>query len=847
MDKPMNQMTSVKTRSRAWAAAALLLAAAAGRAGAQQSPPTTVWPLRVESPAGPIAVYEPQPEKLDGNTLTARAAVSLTTATSPDPEFGAMWFTAQVFTDRDARTVTIQNMTIRQVKLPNATPDQEKQFGDAVTQQLPSQTVTFSLDQLEATLGVVQKAREESKQLVTTPPRIVVTNVPTTLVVLDGQPKLQAGQTPGVMRVVNTPFILLLDMPQKQYYLKAGQYWMTASDVTAPWTASPAVPNEIAAEANVIAPAQPPDPNAPPQSPAAPAVPTAIMVAEEPTELICTDGAPAYTPLPGNNLLYMSNTTSDVFLEVATNHFFVLLSGRWFASTSLNGPWTYVAADALPAAFAQIPPDSPKANVLVSVAGTQAAKDARLDAYIPQTTAISRTSGAALTVAYDGAPAFVPVENTPIQYASNCADPVLRVDNGYYCCHQAVWYQSAAAVGPWNVCTAVPQVIYTLPPSCPVYNCRYVYVYDSTPDVVYCGYLPGYTGCYVYGPTVVYGTGYVYPAWYQHEYIPRPYTWGFAPRYEVHSASWGFGSTARYDQTWFAPGPARHDWFGPQGFVDYNRRHALVDNHVVVNERNTVINNRDVTVNRVNIYNRTENVTRNVQVRNTVVNNRETVVNNNHKTVVNNHPAENNVYVGHDGAVYRRTDAGWETHDAKGWTPMKSVPEARPAEPEHAPQGRQPEEHPAAPAEPEHAMPSRETPARETPAHETPARGTPAHDTPARETPTRETPAHETPAHETPAHDTPARETPTRETPAHETPARETPAHEAPARETPARATPARAETPPGGLEEDHAARERGTPRAEPAPHEAEHPAAPAHSGGGGGGGGGGNDANKKK
>jgi hypothetical protein len=828
MDASMNSKKPFDFNPRTWAAAAMVLAATVGRASAQQAAPATAWPLRVESPSGPITVYEPQPEKLDGDTLTARAAVSLTTATSPDPEFGAMWFTAQVSTDRDRRTVTIQNMAVRQVKLPDATPDQEKQFGDAVTQQLPSQTVTFGLDQLEATLGVVQKAREESKQLMTTPPRIVVTNVPTTLVVLDGQPKLQPGQTGGVMRVVNTPFILLLDMPQKQYYLKAGPLWMTAPDVTAPWTAAPAVPTEIAAEANIVDPPQPPDPNATPQPAAPPVAPTAIMVAEEPTELICTDGAPAYTPLPGNNLLYLSNSTSDVFLEVATNHFFVLLSGRWFTSTSLNGPWTYVAADALPAAFAQIPPDSPKANVLVSVANTQAARDARLDAYIPQTTAISRNSGAALTVAYDGEPAFVPVENTPIQYASNCADPVLLVDNGYYCCHQAVWYRSGAAVGPWNVCTSVPQVIYTLPPSCPVYNCRYVYVYDSTPDVVYCGYLPGYTGCYVYGPTVVYGTGYVYPAWYRHDYIPRPYTWGFAPRYELHTASWGFGATARYDRTWFAPGPERRDWFGPQGFVDYNRNRAFVDNRaVVVNEHNTVINNRDVTINRVNIYNRTENVTRNVAVHNTVINNRDTVVHNN---VVNNRPVENNVYVGHDGAVYRRTDAGWETHDAKGWSPMKSVPEARPAEARpaeaahvdaaHAAEVRHDGDHPAARVEPGHpaevGRPEDHPAARVEPDNAADVRHVEDHPT------------------EAPRRDVPARETPARETPAREAPAREAPGHE----------TPARVETPPGGLEEDHAARERGTPHAEPAP--TPHEAPPAHAGGGGGGGGGGG-ADKKK
>ena len=33
---------------------------------------------------------------------------------------------------------------------------------------------------------------------------------------------------------------------------------------------------------------------------------------------------------------YMSNTPSDVFLEIATQQYFLLLSGRWFRSDSLE-------------------------------------------------------------------------------------------------------------------------------------------------------------------------------------------------------------------------------------------------------------------------------------------------------------------------------------------------------------------------------------------------------------------------------------------------------------------------------------------------------------------------------
>ncbi len=826
-------------RSKSAGFSAVVLAAAMVLSGvkapAQDAPasPITAWPLRVDGPSGLLTVYEPQPEKFEGDTLTARAAVSLTPPGSTDPEFGALWLQARVVTDRDARTVVIQNITIRQIKLPNSTPEQEQKFGQVLQQQVPGLNVTLSLDQLEATLGVVQKAKEESKQLQNAPPKIIFAAVPTTLVVLDGPPKLQAADVTGVMRVVNTPFILLLDLESKHYFLKAGDTWQTAADLNGPWVPTGSVPASVVEQGNKLS-----DQNAganaqPPGQPARVAPgPTQIIVSQEPAELITSDGTPSYTPLPGNDLLYMSNTTADVFMEVASQQFFVLLSGRWYQGRGLNGPWTFVDSDKLPSTFASIPPESSKGNVLVSVAGTQPAKDARLDAYIPQTSAIRRDSGSNLNVTYDGEPQFVPVENTPITYASNCADPVLYVENSYYCCHQAVWYRSGVAVGPWVVATAVPQVIYTLPPSCPVYNCRYVYVYDSTPDLVYCGYLPGYTGCYVYGPTVVYGTGYNYPYWYRSQFIARPYTWGFGARYDYYSGSWGLGASVYYGRSWFADDHDRRNWWGPQGYVDYREvreRHDRRDNVVynVHDEHITknVTNVRNVTINRVNIYNREENVKRNVFVDNS-----------NHNRTTNIRQGEqgrpdragraeagqqdrggqNNIYAGHDGQVYRRTDQGWEANHGKTWSQVKGTPEAEARQGEaarsegnRASTNRPDVNHPDAshteanPMQANRVQPDRTEPNRQRlsdrPDREA-GRGQ-ARDNPVienrkgdgvKETPDAPVQVRRTPPQRTPAHETPAQQTPTNgDTGFH---ARQ-PVHQPP--------------DPSGGLEEDHVARER--------------------------------------
>jgi hypothetical protein len=132
-----------------------------------------------------------------------------------------------------------------------------------------------------------------------------------------------------------------------------------------------------------------------------------------------------------------------------------------------------------------------------------------------------------------------------VRRAVNTPDAVIVCGGRYYCCDEAVWFVSGAPDGPWAVCVDVPAAIYTIPPSCPLYNVTYVRVYDYTPTLVYTGYLPGYTCSYVYGGTVVYGTGYYYRPWYRRHYYPRYATWGWGVTWNPYSG-WGFSFGVRY-------------------------------------------------------------------------------------------------------------------------------------------------------------------------------------------------------------------------------------------------------------------------------------------------------------
>ena len=364
------------------------------------------WPRAITVPQASILIYQPQLESFEGNALTGRAAVSVTPADSATPVLGVVWMPARVF--------------------PNATDDQRTRFEALLERELPDWELTLSLDRLLASLAIVERERAVDADLRAEPPRIVFDTEPTILVSIDGEPRMLPIEDTNLQRMVNTPFTILFAENTRTYYLHAGaETWYTAATLDGAWQSTTAVPSSVSRLAPP--PQEKPaaaDPAA--QEPATPGVPPRILVATEPTELIVTAGAPEYAPIDGTDLLYMSNTESDVVLEIQAQRHYVVLSGRWFAAASLTGPWTHVPPDELPATFSDIPPASEMGHLLVSVPGTEAAEEAVLEQQIPQTTAIDR-SEATLTVTYDGEPSFESIEDTEMEYAANTDVSVIKV------------------------------------------------------------------------------------------------------------------------------------------------------------------------------------------------------------------------------------------------------------------------------------------------------------------------------------------------------------------------------------------------------------------------------------
>ena len=570
------------------------------------------WPRKV--PFGEFTLYieAPQAETLEGTKLTAHGELRLEHGEGGDLTTGTAWYVSDVEIDRAQRMVTLTSTEVPKVQVPNVQPQRLERISQRLATMFTNQKPKLQLDDVLASVKMAKFGDAPPAKLNNDPPRIVFETEPAILIVYDGEPRFQAVQGTKLERALNTPF-LVLRASSGACYLNGGTMWFSAQDPMGPWAKTDNVPFEavqIAQRDLKDGGVSDSDVKKAATEVTDKRVPK-ILVATGPTELIVADGAPNWTATVPGELDAMANSESDVFRVSSDRQIYVLLSGRWYRSASMDGPWAWVEPDKLPASFRKIPQSSAKADALTSVPGTSAAADALADASKPRTATIRR-SEAKVTVTYDGAPKFEPVAGTKVEYAVNTPDQVLKIRGAYYVCDQGVWFMANSPTGPWAVADGIPEdEIQSIPPESPVYNTRYAYVYDSTPELVYTAYTPAYLGSYPYYGTVVFGTGWAYRPWWGAYYYPRAWTWGFHARYAPW-VGWGYGfgwgpawAGFRYGFGW--GWGAR--WCGPAGFYRPAWRNVNVTRNVNVN--------RNVNVTR-NVYNSSAaNRTRTVSSRGT--------------------------------------------------------------------------------------------------------------------------------------------------------------------------------------------------------------------------------------
>ena len=495
------------------------------------------WPRKLEKPGGTGIVYQPQVDEWkDFTDITWREAFQMT-PTGGKQVIGAATFNGKTNVDRDKHMVVIYGIKVINTYFPSLDEASSAKM-DQLFKTFVPEVVNISLERVVAYIPKPQSV--QALNVKNDPPFIFVNYSPAILLAVDGEPVIAAIPNTKLKFVVNTQWAVFLDTSKSQYYLLAGPHWLTAPDLHGPWSAATTLPKEMEklpkdpqwADLKKVIPL--------PAQSSGP-IPK-VFYGTVPAEVILFDGKPVYAKIPQTQLLYATNTDSAFFLYTPTNEYYYLAAGRWFRSKDMQGKWAFASAD-LPEDFAKIPYSSPASAVLASVPGTAEAKDAVLIAQIPTVMEIDPKSAAAQAkVSYSGEPQFAPIEGTSLSYATNTADKVIKVGDVYYLCLQGVWFMSPNAQGPWTTASSVPQVIYTIPPSSPVYNVTYVTQTTTSSGTVECSHTSGYLGVFVIGvavgAVVANGSGYYYPPYV---YYP-PYGYPVYRPYPMPYGYYGYGS-----------------------------------------------------------------------------------------------------------------------------------------------------------------------------------------------------------------------------------------------------------------------------------------------------------------
>jgi hypothetical protein len=540
------------------------------------------WPRQKQQDGNTLVYYQPQLDSWkDQTVLKARIAVELTLQGQKQPIAGAVWITADTETDLESRTVTLDDIEVEKMSFAVLDTDLSSAAEKAVKSMISRKPLTVALDRILAGLRQTELTSAKNVELKNEPPKIIVSIEPARLLIFDGQPMFTKIEGTNLRYAINTNWTVLNEEATSNYYLLDGTTWLFTNKLGDPWKLAKSLPGDLASlpaddnfkDARDNAQGRHPQYSKPPT----------IFMMTEPAELIVFDGKPKYKDAGPEDLYYAVNTEADLFYYRKDKSWYFLVAGRWYRATeSLEGPWSFATAD-LPTVFSLIPSQGPKGRVLYSVPGTPQAQESVRAAGIPQTATV-KPGDVKLTIAYAGEPEFEPITGTtpPLLYAVNASVAVIKVsDTAYYACDRGIWFAAPAPTGPWVVASTVPQAIYTIPPSSPLYPVTYVVQYEQSPEVVVSSYTSGYTGCYVSFGVSFWGTGYYYPPYWHYPphgypiYYPRPYTWGAHAWYNPATSTYyrggsaygpygGFGAGAAYNA---ATGTYKRGYgaYGPAG------------------------------------------------------------------------------------------------------------------------------------------------------------------------------------------------------------------------------------------------------------------------------------------
>jgi len=658
------------------------------------------WPRAYSTPAGAtVILYEPQVASwTDQKRAVLYLAVSYTAKGAPKPALGTITVEADTKVAVAERLVNISDLAITASTFTTLNDEQRQAAVDDIKAHMPAEHRVIALDRV---LAYIDKSRIVPKNvdgLKADPPAIFYSATPAVLVNIDGDPIWSAIKDNDLKFAVNTNWDLFQYPPTGTLYLLKDKSWLQASSVTGPWKAAGTLPDSFKK--------LPADDNwkdakaAIPGTTLTAAQTPKVFVSTKPAELILVSGAPNYLLVTGTNLLWVSNTESDVFRLGKTGAVYFLVSGRWFSAPDFTGPWTF-ATPTLPEDFKKIPVAHQRSRVLASVPGTPQAAEAVMLAQIPETARIDKKLVKPPDVAFQGEPQFQPIETTTVARAVNTDKDIIKVGDLYYMCFDGVWFMAKSASGPWEVTGSVPKEIYEIPPSSPAYTVTHVTVVEDNSDAAVFATAAAATGMMVAWGCVVWGSGYYYPPYvgyggFYPVYYPFYPTYGYRASYNPWTGAYsrgavaygpygGAGVGARYNPRTgtYARGAAAYGPYGARGAAQaYNPRTGA---YGATRQGSGVYGSYGQTgVTRGNQWATTSRVTNNVTgatTRTTRTSGGGAAVTRNGAGAGNNagvaRTGSGDMYAGRDGNVYRNTGNGWQQYGDGGWNSVQQPTQAQ--------------------------------------------------------------------------------------------------------------------------------------------------------------------------
>ena len=643
------------------------------------------WPRTITKPGGTLVLYQPQVDDWKNyEQVNGRMAFTIT-PTGGKQHVGVAVIELQSATNFDDRTVVLSNPQIKSLYFPSLDAATTAQMDQLVRSFInPSFTTTISLDRLAASVQKT-KAPPPTASLKNDPPTIFVSFKPAILLMVNGTPTTAPIANSDMEFIVNSNWPLFVEKSTSRYYLFDSKGWLTTTSLQTNWTPTTNLPpgmSQVPQNANFASLQQ----FIPPPAGTAANYPM-VYYSSTPAEIVVFGGQPQWAPIPGTQLSYASNTGSPVFKYTPTGAYYFLTSGRWFTTkTPIVGGWTFATYD-LPADFQKIPATSPAGSVLSSVPGTPQAEDAVLIAQIPTTATVQPAAANQLQVTYAGQPQFQPITGTTMYYAVNTADKVIQVGDQYYLCQNGVWFVSFSAQGPWQLAQSVPQVIYTIPPSSPVYNVTYVTQVPASNGSVTASYTAGYMGAFIAGAAVgaivCSGTGWYYPPYvYGGWYYPYPATYGYHTYYNSYTGAYGWGGSAYgpYGSAHWGAGynPTTGTYGrGAEVSTPYGTRAAgqaynpYTGGYAATRQGSNAYGSWGQSVyskNGETAYTQhASNAYGTAASAQTSAGGKAAGVNTAHGTTAAGKTSSGDMYASHDGNVYKNTGSGWQSYNNGSW------------------------------------------------------------------------------------------------------------------------------------------------------------------------------------